>query len=148
MAGDKIVLGERWSMADQMEQQRAAQARIRLEAEVRAAALKGGADRKEADEMVARSREVFVIVNGEAQAMAGKTALMAGDGAGLLSVAEWVERQGPAPRPAATLGPSPVAVPVARKNPWRRVSWNLTEQMRISRRDPELAGRLQAEAAE
>ena len=73
-------------MADQMEQQRAAQARIRLEAEVRAAALKGGADRKEADEMVARSREVFVIVNGEAQAMSGKAALMARDGAGLLSV--------------------------------------------------------------
>ena len=73
---------------------------------------------------------------------------------GLLTVAEWVHltlspspQSGEGrPKPVGTFGPSQVVLPVKAKNPFRRESWNLTEQMRIQRRDPELAARLKSEA--
>jgi hypothetical protein len=39
-----------------------------------------------------------------------------------------------------------VSEPEQLRNPWKRGSWNLTEQMRLSQRDPALAGRLRDEA--
>ncbi len=141
------------SLSQQMDAARCRQAGFRLESEVRQAARARGLEAKVADELVQRARGGFVFVNGEPQAVEGerKTAMRREDG-GLLTVEDWVgltvAAMGPAAQPKAvgTFGPSPVAVPGVKKNPYRRGSWNLTEQMRIQWRDPELAARLKREA--
>ena len=137
------------TLGQQMLAQRDRQAGFRLEWEVRNAARARGADGAEIEKVVARARSEFVLVNGEARALAGdgKTVLRREDG-GLVTVEEWVAGAVPVrARAVGTLGPSPVAVagPLPMKNPFKRGSWNLTEQMRLQRRDPELAARLRAE---
>jgi len=138
------------TLGQQMLAQRDRQAGFRLEWEVRKAARARGADQGEIERVVARARSEFVLVNGEARAVApdGKTVLRRKDG-GLVTVEEWVAGAVPArARAVGTLGPSPVVVvaaPPAMRNPFKRGSWNLTEQMRLERRDPELAARLRAE---
>jgi hypothetical protein len=140
---------KQWTIGEQMLQQRAAQARIRLESEVRALARQRGASLAEAAALAQQSRAVFAIVNGEPQAMVadGKTPLEGESASGLLAVQEWVAKQLPAVPRASTLGPTVASLPPVQRNPWRRLSWNLTEQMRLLRRDPELARRLRDEAA-
>jgi len=109
---------------------------------------------KEAEGLLEKARVAFVFVNGEAQALKGdrKTPLRREDG-GLVTVGEWVDQVrsaecgvGNGGKAAATFGPSPVALPERAKNPFAWESWNLTEQMRIQRRDPELAARLKENA--
>ena len=140
---------EQMTMAEQMEAARNRQASFRLEAEVRAAARARDLTAKETDALVDKARAAFVFINGEPQAVQEdrKTPLCREDG-GLLSVGEWVGANMPAAAPKAvgTFGPSPVALPVKVKNPFSKGSWNLTEQMRMQRRDPELAARLKNEA--
>ena len=137
-------------MAQQVERQRMDQAYVRLQAYVRRGAHERGAGRAEADVLAEQARGAFRIVNGEAQVVGadGRTPERDGSGA-LLSIGAWVERvRGPQPEKlAGTFGPSPVALPVRVRNPFARGSWNLTEQMRLQRRDPELAVRLRDEAA-
>ena len=137
-----------------MERQRVDQAYVRLQSEVRQLARAQGLDRAAVEALAEQSRAVFRIVNGEAQAMGsdGRTALRDGSGA-LLSVGAWVTRQGRGskdegrgPALQGTFGPTPVALPVRVRNPFKRATWNLTEQMRLQRRDPELAERLRDEA--
>jgi len=145
----------RWSVAQQMEERRADQAYLRLQAEVRQVARAQGLNRAEADALAEQSRAAFRIVNGEAQAVGsdGRTALRDGAGA-LLSVGAWVTRKneklkaesGNAAPLQGTFGPTPIPLPVRLKNPFARASWNLTEQMRLQRRDPELAAKLKAES--
>lgn len=145
-----------WSIGDQMRGQRAAQARVRLESEVRSLARGMGADLRLAGELAERSRVVFEVVNGEAVVATrkenGTDGTQGTDGAHKAdAVGNWVRGELTKAgviswKEAATLGPSPVKLPRAQKNPWRKSSWNLTEQMRIGRRDPELAARLSAEA--
>ena len=144
-----LVTESRWTMGEQMLRQREAQARIRLEAEVRAAAQKRGATRAEAEGLAEESRGAFAIVNGEARAVAadGKSALANADGTALLTVREWVAKHVAEPAPTSSFGPTVVPLPPVERNPWRRSSWNLTEQMRLIRRDPELARKLRDEAA-
>jgi len=137
-----------------MEERRADQAFVRLQAEVRQLAQAQGMKRAEADALAELSRAAFRIVNGEAQAVGtdGRTALRDGAGA-LLSVGAWVARQrevsgqGSEVKLQGTFGPTPVPLPVPNKNPFKETSWNLTEQMRLQRRDPELAAKLRDEAA-
>jgi len=140
---------KRWTIGEQMLQQRAHQARIRLESEIREQARKRGASLAEAAEVARQSRAVFAIVNGEPVAMAadGKTPLAGEDGTVRLSVRDWVARQVPDAPPTPTLGPTVAPLPPVQRNPWRKESWNLTEQMRLLRRDPELARRFRDEAA-
>jgi hypothetical protein len=144
-----LATEQRWTMGQQMERRRADQARVRLEAEVRGAARKRGASRAEAEALAQQSRVAFAIVNGEARAVAadGKTALMGATGASLLTIEEWVAKLVPEAARASTLGPSAVPLPSVARNPWRRASWNLTEQMRVLRRDPEQARALRDAAA-
>ncbi len=135
------------TLGQQMLAQRDRQAGFRLESEVRKAAAARGADRAEIEKVVERARAEFVFVNGEARAMGpdGKSALRREDG-GLVTVEEWVAGAVPvSARAVGTLGPSPVAVAAVKKNPFKRESWNLTEQMLLQRRDPELAERLRGE---
>lgn len=140
---------ERWTIGHQMERARAGQARTRLEAEVREAARERGANRAEAEALAEKSRAAFAIVNGEACAVAGdgKTVLAGADGLARLTVAEWVAKLVPEAAPASALGPTVKPLPPVARNPWRRASWNLTEQMRVLRRDPARALRLRDEAA-
>ena len=155
---EQTKTGTGWSVAQQMEWQRADQAYVRLQAEVRQLARAQGLDRVAADGLAEQSRAAFRIVNGEAQAVGsdGRTALRDGSGA-LLSVGSWVTRQvrgaqpigedgGRRPPLQGTFGPTPVALPERVRNPFKRASWNLTEQMRLQRRDPELAAKLRDEA--
>jgi hypothetical protein len=151
----KTKPGSGWSVAQQMERQRADQAYVRLQAEVRQLARAQGLDRNAAEALAEQSRAAFRIVNGEAQAVGtdGRTALRDGTGA-LLSVGSWVTRQherlkaesGKTEPLHGTFGPTPVALPARVRNPFKRESWNLTEQMRLQRRDPEWAERLRDEA--
>jgi hypothetical protein len=138
------------SIGQLMERQRAAQARIRQDSEVRAAARRRGASLAEAYDLARQARGVFSIVNGESCAVAadGRTVIMNEDGSARLTVAEWVARQVPEVPRASTLGPTVAPLPPVQRNPWRRASWNLTEQMRTWRRDPELARRLRDQAVE
>jgi hypothetical protein len=144
LAGEK-----RWTIGEQMLQQRDHQARIGLEGEIRTLARERGASLAEAAEVVQQSRAVFAIVNGEPRAMAGdgKTPIASEDGTALLSVSEWVAKQMPNAPTGATLGPTVAPLPPVQRNPWRKSSWNLTEQMRLMRRDPALARRFRDEAA-
>jgi len=152
---EQTKTGTGWSVAQQMEWQRADQAYVRLQAEVRQLARAQGLDRVAADGLAEQSRAAFRIVNGEAQAVGsdGRTALRDGSGA-LLSVGSWVTRQherlkaeSGKPEPLhGSMGPTPVALPERVRNPFKRASWNLTEQMRLQRRDPELAAKLRDEA--
>ena len=116
---------------------------IRQDSEVRAAARQRGAS------LARQARGVFSIVNGESCALAadGRTVILNEDESARLTVADWVARQVPEAPTASTLGPTVASLPPVQRNPWRRVSWNLTEQMRTWRRDPELARRLRDEAA-
>ena len=138
-----------WTIGQQILRQRDAQARIRLEAEVREVAQQRGAGAAEARALAEKSRAVFALVNGEPQAVAGdgKTPLTGEDGAALLTVEEWVRQQLPATSGRAALGPTVAPLPPVPRNPWRRATWNLTEQMRLLRRDPEQARRLRDAAA-
>jgi hypothetical protein len=54
--------------------------------------------------------------------------------------------EGTAGSGAAGSGSGGVSSGGGTKNPFKRESWNLTEQMRITKADPKLADRLQAEA--
>lgn len=138
------------SIGQLMERQRAAQARIRQDSEVRAAARQRGASLAQADDLARQARGVFSIVNGESCAVAadGRTLILNEDESARLTVAEWVARQVPEAPRASTLGPTVALLPPVQRNPWRRSSWNLTEQMRLLRRDPELARRFRDQAAD
>jgi hypothetical protein len=104
-----------------------------------------------------QARAGFRIVQGEPVPVAGdrQTVLLAADGVNVLSVTEWVARQvrgqkaeaGSQPRGEDgrwTMEDGEEVLPM--RNPFRRKTWNLTEQMRLQRRDPRLAKRLKAEA--
>ena len=87
----------------------------------------------------------------------GRTVLMTEDGARMSTVSEWFTedrkgREGASTRPQPphpTL--SPRGGPSGRaqlppRNPFRKKFWNLTEEMRLQKNDPEFAAKLKAEA--
>jgi hypothetical protein len=94
-------------------------------------------------------------VNGVPQALEadGQTVRAGRDGVAPLSVAEWLDTQvsdaphlfaGSAGGGATGHGSGGAAT---RKNPFRKgADWNLTEQMRLLKSDPQLAARLKAAA--
>jgi hypothetical protein len=144
--------------------QRDHQAGIALECEVREVARSLGLPEPEARRLAAASRVGFRIVNGEPVPVAEdrQTVVRSADGVNVMSVAEWVAQQAratspqPAPRsgeggnlpsgqPPAEMWPGEEEV-LPQPNPFRRKTWNLTEQMRLQRRDPRQARRLKAEA--
>ena len=142
---------EKWTIRQEMEARAAGQALQRVEAEVRSLARQQGATRAGMDELVQRARVGFRIMDGRACAVGadGKTPLQEADGGGALTGAEWVRRQAKASpelfeKPAASDGYVEPELPA--RNPFKRKFWNLTEQMRLRKRDPGLAARMQASA--
>jgi len=126
----------------------AAQELLRVEVEVRRLCREAKAPAKVAEEVVWRAREVFRPVNGGVFPVAadGKTVLRAKGSEDVLTAAEWTRAQLAA---AGALPPGDPAEPVLpMRNPFTRKYWNLTEQMRLQKRDPERAARLKLEAWE
>ena len=109
-------------------------------------------------DITARARTVFKLVNGAPQAFEpdGKTVRYGKDGISPMTLEEWVDAQvtdaphlfesnaggGAAGNGAGGAAGSQRSV----KNPYRKDSWNLTEQMKLQKTDPSLAARLKAAA--
>jgi len=108
-------------------------------------------------DITARARGVFRLVEGVPTAFEpdGQTVRAGKDGVTPMTLAEWVDTQvSEAPHlfEASAGGGAPgggsggVANKTLGKNPFARASWNLTEQMRLEKTDPNLAARLRAAA--
>ena len=109
-------------------------------------------------DITSRARTVFKLVNGAPQAFEtdGKTVRYGKDGITPMTLEEWVDAQvadaphlfesnaggGAAGNGAGGAGGSQRSV----KNPFRKDTWNLTEQMKLQKSDPGLAARLKAAA--
>jgi len=131
---------------------------IQIDQGVITAATKRGLRPTAMPDITARARTVFKLVNGLPQAFEGdgKTVRYGKDGITPMTLEEWVDAQvadaphlfeanaggGAASNGAGGAGASARAA----KNPFRRDSWNLTEQMKIQKSDPQLAARLKAAA--
>jgi len=109
-------------------------------------------------DITSRARTVFKLVNGAPQAFEpdGKTVRYGRDGISPMTLEEWVDAQvSEAPHlfesnaggGAASNGAGGAAgVNRSVKNPFRKDTWNLTEQMKLQKSDPGLAARLKAAA--
>jgi hypothetical protein len=109
-------------------------------------------------DITARARNVFRLANGLPTAFEadGKTVRFGKDGMTPMTLEEWVDAQvSEAPHlfesnaggGAAGDGSGGAAATRATrsvKNPFRKETWNLTEQMRLQKTDPQLAARLRA----
>ena len=109
-------------------------------------------------DITARARNTFRLVNGVPLAFEGdgQTPRAGRDGVTPLSLAEWLDQQvseaphlfeisaggGAAGNGSGGAGGSQRSA----KNPFRKETWNLTEQMKMQRTDPALAARLKAAA--
>jgi hypothetical protein len=109
-------------------------------------------------DITSRARTVFKLVNGAPHAFEadGKTVRYGRDGISPMTLEEWVDAQvSEAPHlfesnaggGAASNGAGGAAgVNRSVKNPFRKDTWNLTEQMKLQKSDPGLAARLKAAA--
>jgi hypothetical protein len=107
-------------------------------------------------DVTSRARTNFKLVNGVPQAFEvdGQTARMGKDGITPMTLAEWVDAlvsdaphlfESNAGGGAASNGSGGVGNRSV-KNPFRKETWNLTEQMKLQKTDPQLAKRLKAAA--
>jgi len=129
---------------------------IQIDQGVVAAASKRGLRATAIPDITSRARNIFKLVNGVPTAFEadGTTVRVGKDGVQPMSLEEWVDAQvSEAPHlfesnaggGAASNG-SGGAANRSVKNPFRKESWNLTEQMRLQKTDPQLAARLKAAA--
>ncbi|MBI5385007.1 MAG: hypothetical protein HZA90_10015 [Verrucomicrobia bacterium] len=128
---------------------------IQIDQAVVSEATKRGLRATALPDITARARHTFRLVNGVPQAFErdGQTVRVGKDGVTPLSLAEWIDLQvSEAPHLfEANIGsgaPGSGSIGAgARKNPFRKgADWNLTEQMRLMKSDPQLAARLRAAA--
>ena len=110
-------------------------------------------------DITARARQTFKLVNGVPQAFEadGQTARTGKDGSSPMTLAEWVEAlvsdaphlfEANAGSGAVGSGGGVTGSASARatRNPYRKETFNLTEQMKLQKTDPALAARLKAAA--
>jgi hypothetical protein len=131
---------------------------IQIDQAVVTEATKRGLRASALPDITARARNTFRLVNGVPQALEadGQTARVGKDGVTPLTLAEWIDTQvSEAPHlfesnaggGAASNGSGGAAGGNRSvKNPFRKESWNVTEQMRLLKSDPQLAARLRAAA--
>jgi hypothetical protein len=109
-------------------------------------------------DITARARVVFKLVDGAPRAYEadGQTVRVGKDGITPMTLDEWVDQQvadaphlfesnagsGAAGNGSGGVGGNNRSV----KNPFRKETWNLTEQMKLQKSDPQLAARLKAAA--
>ena len=131
---------------------------IQIDQGVLTAATKRGLRPTAIPDITARARLVFKLVNGAPRAFEsdGSTVRYGRDGVTPMTLEEWVDAQvadaphlfesnaggGAAGNGAGGAGGSNRSV----KNPFRKDTWNVTEQMRLLKSDPGLAARLKAAA--
>lgn len=111
-------------------------------------------------DITARARSVFRLVNGAPSAFEtdGKTVRVGKDGITPMTLEEWVDAQvsdaphlfesnaGGGAAGDASGGGATTRAGRSVKNPFRKETWNLTEQMKLLKSDPGLAARLKAAA--
>ena len=129
---------------------------IQIDQAVLTEATKRGLRPSAIPDITARARNTFRLVKGVPQALEsdGQTPRMGRDGLTPLTVAEWIDAQvSDAPHlfEANTGGgaagdASGGAAHRSGRNPFRKETWNLTEQMKLQKSDPALAARLKASA--
>ena len=131
---------------------------IQIDQGVISAATKRGLRPTALPDITARARIVFKLVSGVPRAFEadGQTVRYGRDGVTPMTLEEWVDAQvadaphlfesnaggGAAGNGAGGAAGSQRSV----KNPFRKESWNLTEQMKLQKSDPGLAARLKAAA--
>jgi hypothetical protein len=131
---------------------------IQIDQGVTTAATKRGLRATAIPDITARARNVFKLVDGAPRAYEadGRTVRVGKDGITPMNLDEWVEQQvadaphlfemnaggGAAGNGSGGAGGNNRSV----KNPFRKESWNLTEQMKLTKTDPQLAARLKAAA--
>ena len=146
-----VVTGERDSLNTRL-------TAIQIDQGVITVATKRGLRPTAIPDITSRARLVFKLVNGAPQAFEadGKTVRYGRDGITPMTLEEWVDAQvsdaphlfesnaggGAAGNPAGGGTGSQRSV----KNPFRKDTWNLTEQMKLQKSDPGLAARLKAAA--
>lgn len=133
---------------------------IQIDQAVVSEATKRGLRPTAIPDITSRARSTFRLVNGVPQAFEadGQTVRMGKDGVTPMTLAEWIDAQvsdaphlfesnagGGAAGDASGGGASTRAHRSVR-NPFRRETWNLTEQMKLQKSDPQLAARLKATA--
>jgi hypothetical protein len=108
-------------------------------------------------DITARARIVFKLVDGAPRAYEadGQTVRVGKDGITPMTLDEWVDQQvADAPHlfennsggGATSNGSGGAGNNRSVKNPFRKETWNLTEQMKLQKSDPQLAARLKAAA--
>ena len=143
------VTGERDSLTTRLTS-------IQIDQGVITVATKRGLRPTAIPDITSRARTVFKLVNGAPQAFEadGKTVRYGKDGITPMTLEEWVDAQvadaphlfesnaggGAASNGAGGAAGSQRSV----KNPFRKDTWNLTEQMKLQKTDPGLAARLKA----
>jgi hypothetical protein len=131
---------------------------IQIDQGVVATATKRGLRATAIPDITSRARSVFRLVGGVPTAFEadGQTVRVGKDGASAMNLEEWIETQvseaphlfesnagsGAAGNGSGGVGGGNRSV----RNPFRKESWNLTEQMKLQRTDPQLAARLKAAA--
>jgi hypothetical protein len=129
---------------------------IQIDQGVIGSATKRGLRPTAIPDITARARIVFKLVDGAPRAYEadGQTVRVGKDGIAPMTLDEWVDQQvadaphlfesnaggGAAGNGSGGAGNRSV------KNPFRKESWNLTEQMKLQKSDPQLAARLKAAA--
>jgi hypothetical protein len=139
-------------------------ASIQIDQGVMTAATKRGLRASAIPDITARARGAVKLVNGAPVVLGadGQSPRAGKDGVTPMTLEEWVDLQvseaphlfesnpgggaagGPGGRPLGAGGAG--AHGVAGRNPFRRETWNLTEQMKLQKTDPHLAARLKAAA--
>ena len=130
---------------------------IQIDQGVITAATKRGLRPTAIPDITARARTIFKLVNGVPNAFEadGKSVRYGKDGLTPMTLEEWVDVQvSEAPHlfesnaggGAAGNGSGGVGNKAPVKNPFRKDTWNLTEQMKLQKTDPQLATRLKAAA--
>jgi hypothetical protein len=130
---------------------------IQIDQGVIAVATKKGLRPTAIPDITARARVVFKLVDGAPRAYEadGQTVRVGKDGITPMTLDEWVDQQvADAPHlfetsaggGAASNGSGGAASNRSVKNPFRKETWNLTEQMKLQKTDPQLAARLKAAA--
>ena len=109
-------------------------------------------------DITARARTVFKLVDGAPRAYEadGQTVRVGKDGITPMTLDEWVDQQvadaphlfesnaGGGAAGDASGGGASARANRSVKNPFRKETWNLTEQMKLQKTDPQLAARLKA----
>ena len=130
---------------------------IQVDQGVVASATKKGLRPSAIPDLTARARSVFKLVEGAPRAYEadGQTVRVGKDGITPMTLDEWVDQQvADAPHlfePNLGSGSSASGAGGRHaggmcRNPFKKESWNLTEQMRLQKADPQLAARLRAAA--